>query len=144
MNTVIELPRRSLPTALALGAAVGVVFLGVGGRVAMRIFALLVDRAPAWTIEGSITVAIFGAIFGMIGGLLLWLGRRFFRTSPLARGALFWIPMSLLYLRVLSPLNSDSLIAFTPFVVLYGVVLYTIWCRRFVAGWRVPSIMATA
>ena len=143
MNTMIELPRRSLPTALALGAVVGAVFLGVGGRAAMRIFALLTDRAPAWTIEGSITVTIFGAIFGMIGGLLLWLGRRFFKTSPLARGALFWIPLTLLYLRVLSPLSGDSLIAFTPFVVAYGVVLYRIWCRRFVAGWIHP-IMATA
>ena len=144
MNTMIELPKRSLPTALLLGAAVGSVFLGVGGRVAMRIFALLTDRAPGWSFEGSLTVVFMGAVFGIIGGGLLWLGRRFFRTSPLARGALFWIPLSLLYLRVLSPLSTDSLIAFTPFVVLYGVVLYRIWCRRVVASWRVHQIMATA
>jgi len=144
MNTMIELPKRSLPTALLLGAAVGSVFLGVGGRVAMRIFALLTDRAPGWSFEGSLTVVFVGAVFGMIGGVLLWLGRRFFRTSPMARGALFWIPLSLLYLRVLSPLSTDSLIAFTPFVVLYGVVLYRIWCRRVVASWRVHQIMATA
>jgi len=144
MNTMIELPKRSLPTALLLGAAVGSVFLGVGGRVAMRIFALLTDRAPGWSFEGSLTVVFMGAVFGMIGGVLLWLGRRFFRTSPLARGALFWIPLSLLYLRVLSPLSTDSLIAFTPFVVLYGVVLYRTWCRRVVASWRVHQIMATA
>ena len=144
MKTLIELPRRSLPTALGLGAAVGAVFLGVGGRAAMRIFALLTERAPSWSFGGTLTVVFFGSVFGTIGGLLLWLGRRFFRTSPLARGALFWIPLTLLYLRVLSPLNNDSLIAFTPFVLLYGVVLYRIWCRRFVAGWRVHSIMATA
>lgn len=144
MNTQIELPRRSLPIALVLGAATGAVFLGVGGRVAMRVFALLTDRAPGWSFGGTMTVVFMGAVFGMIGGLLLWLGRRFFRTSPLARGALFWIPLTFLYLRVLSPLNSDSLIAFTPFVVLYGIVLYRIWCRRFVAGWRVHPIMATA
>jgi hypothetical protein len=144
MNTVIELPKRSLPTALALGAAVGAVFLGVGGRAAMRIFALLTDRAPGWSFGGTMTVVFFGAVFGTIGGLLLWLGRRFFKTTPLARGALFWIPLTLLYLWILSPLNGDSLIAFTPFVVLYGVVLYRIWCRRFVAGWRVHPMMATA
>ena len=144
MNTQIELPRRSLPAALALGAGVGAVLLGVGGRAAMRIFALLTERPPAWSFGGTLTIVFFGAVFGMIGGFLLWLGRRFFRTSPLARGALFWIPLSLLYLRVLSPLNSDSLIAFTPFVLLYGIVLYRIWCRRLVAGWRVHSIMATA
>lgn len=113
-------------------------------RAAMRIFALFTERAPGWSFGGSMTVVFMGAVFGMIGGLLLWLGRRFFKTSPLAGGALFWIPLTLLYLRILSPLNSDSLIAFTPFVVLYGVVLYRIWCRRFVAGWRVHPIMATA
>lgn len=144
MNVSIQLPKRSLPTALALGAAVGAVFLGVGGRVAMRIFALMTERAPGWSFEGSLTVVFFGAVFGMIGGLLLWLGRRYFRSSPLARGALFWIPLTLLYLRVLSPLNNDSLVAFTPFVVAYGVVLYRVWCRRFVANWVTRPLMATA
>jgi len=144
MHFTIQLPKRSLPTALALGAAVGALFLGVGGRVAMRIFAVLTERAPGWTFEGSLTVVFMGAVFGMIGGLLLWVGRRFFRTSPLARGAVFWIPLTFLYLRVLSPLTTDSLIAFTPFVVAYGAVLYRIWCRRFVAGWVAPPMMATA
>jgi hypothetical protein len=90
------------------------------------------------------TVVFMGAAFGTIGGLLLWTGRRFFRTSPLARGALYWIPLTLLYLRVLSPLTTESLLAFTPFVVAYGVVLYSIWCRRFVAGWYRVSILAPA
>jgi hypothetical protein len=144
MRATIELPRRSLLTALALGAAVGAVFLGIGGRVAMRIFALLMDRPPGWSFGGSMTVVFMGAVFGTIGGVLLWTGRRFFRTSPIARGALFWVPLTFLYLRVLSPLTSESLIAFTPFVVSYGVVLYRIWCRRFVAGWQRIPTLATA
>ena len=144
MRVTIDLPRRSLPTALVLGAAVGAVFLGVGGRVAMRVFALMTERAPGWSFGGTVTVIFMGAVFGMIGGLLLWLGRRCFRTSPLARGALFWVPLTLLYLRVLSPLTNDSLIAFTPFVVAYGAVLYRIWCRRFVATWGTRPMMAAA
>jgi hypothetical protein len=116
---------------------IGTIFLGVGGRVAMRIFALLEGREPGWTLEGSLTVVFMGAVFGTLGGGLLWLGRRFLPRSPLGRGALFWIPMTFLYLRVLSPLNRDSLIAFTPFVLLYGLVLYRVWCRRFVVRWLV-------
>lgn len=144
MRVTIDLPRRSLPTALVLGAAVGAVFLGVGGRVAMRIFALMTERTPGWSFGGTVTVVFMGAVFGMIGGALLWFGRTYFRTSPPARGALFWIPLTLLYLRVLSPLTNDSLIAFTPFVVAYGAVLYRIWCRRFVATWSTRSMMAAA
>jgi hypothetical protein len=140
MHSHAILPRHSFRMAIALGALVGGVFLGVGGRIAMRIFAMLVGRDPAWSFEGTLTVVFFGAVFGTIGGALLWLGRRVLPRSPLARGALFWIPMTLLYLRVLSPLNRESLIAFTPFVVLYGLVLYRIWCRRYVVRWlRTPA-----
>ena len=137
MRYEIQLPRRSLPTALALGAVVGTIFLGIGGRIAMRIFAIFEGRAPGWSFEGTMTVVFMGAVFGTTGGLLLWLGRRYFKRSPVARGALFWIPLTLLYLRVLSPLTTNSLIAFTPFVVAYGAVLYRVFCHRFVARWAV-------
>jgi hypothetical protein len=139
MNRSIILPRRSLPTALVLGALVGAVFLGVGGRIAMRIFAVLQGREPGWTLGGSLTVVFMGAVAGTLGGALLWLGRRYFRTSPVARGVLFWIPLTLLFLRGLSPLNTDSLVAFMPFFFLYGATLYRLWCHRFVMRWAVPA-----
>lgn len=135
MRYEVDLPRRSLPASLALGAAVGAVFLGVGGRVAMRIFALMEGREPGFSIGGTLPVIFMGAVWGVLGGLMLWLGRRFFPRSPLARGALFWIPLSLLFLRGLSPLNQNSLIAFTPFYLAWGLVLYRIYCHRFVARW---------
>ena len=135
-----QLPRRALPTALTLGAAVGAIFLGIGGRIAMRIFALMQGREPGWTFEGSLTVVFMGAVFGTIGGFLLWLGRRWFRRSPVARGAIFWIPLTALFLRGLSPLTQDSLTAFLPFYVAYSIVVYRIFCHRFVARWATMSI----
>ena len=59
---------------------------------------------------------------------------------PLARGALFWIPLTLLFLRGLSPLNTNSLVAFMPFFVAYGAVLYRVFCHRYVARWAVPAV----
>ena len=143
MRHEIELPRRSLQTALTLGAVVGAIFLGAGGRIAMRIFALMEGREPAWTLEGSLAVVFMGAVFGTIGGSLLWLGRRVFRRSPIARGALFWIPLTALFLRGLSPLTSNSLTAFLPFYAAYGVVVYRLFCHRYVARWAAASV-ATA
>jgi hypothetical protein len=122
---------------------VGAVFLGVGGRVAMRIFALLEGREPGWSFGGSLTVVFMGAVWGMLGGVMLWLGRRCFKRSPVARGALFWIPLTLLFLRGLSPLNANSLVAFMPFFVAYGAVLYRVFCRRYVARWA-AAVPATA
>ena len=140
MRHEIELPRRSLPASLALGAAVGAIFLGVGGRVAMRIFALMEGREPGWTFEGSLTVVFMGAVYGTIGGFLLWLGRRWFKRSPIARGALFWIPLTALFLRGLSPLTENSLMAFLPFYFAYGLVVYRVFCHRFVARWATASV----
>jgi len=139
MRYEIELPRRSLPTAITLGAIVGAIFLGVGTRIAMRLFALLEGREPGWSFGGSLTVVFMGAVFGTFGGVLLWLGRRYFKRSPLARGALFWIPLTLLFLRGLSPLNSNSVVTFIPFFIGYGAVLYRTFCHRFVARWAVPA-----
>lgn len=135
MRYVIDLPRRSLPMALALGAVVGAIFLGVGGRIAMRIFAVMDGRDPGFTIGGTLPVILMGAIWGTLGGFLLWLGRRLFKRSPVARGALFWVPLTVLFVRGLSPLTQDSLIAFTPIVLAYGLVLYRVFCHRFVARW---------
>ena len=144
MRYEIELPRRSLPTAIGLGALVGAVFLGVGGRMAMRLFALLEGREPGWSFEGSLTVVLMGAIWGTLGGALLWAGRRWFKKLPLARAALFWIPLTLLFLRGLSPLNTNSLVTFTPFFIMYGAALYRLWCHRFVARWALPVSASTA
>jgi hypothetical protein len=139
MRYAIDLPKRSLLTALTLGAATGAMFLGVGGRVAMRLFAMLEGREPGWSFGGSLTVVFMGAVWGTLGGALLWAGRRWFRHYPLARGALFWIPLTLLFLRGLSPLNANSLVTFMPFFFMYGAVLYRLWCHRFVARWAVPA-----
>lgn len=142
MRHEIQLPRRSLRTSLALGSVVGAVFLGIGGRIAMRIFALMEGRDPGWTFEGSLTVVFMGAVFGTIGGFLLWLGRRLFTRSPVARGALFWIPLTALFLRGLSPLTQNSLMAFLPFYVAYGLVVYRVFCHRYVARWATAPIVA--
>ena len=140
MRDEIQLPHRSLRTSLTLGAVVGAIFLGIGGRIAMRIFALMQGREPAWTLEGSLTVIFMGAVFGAIGGFLLWSGRRWFRRSPIARGAVFWIPLTALFLDGLSPLNRNSLIAFLPFYLAYGLVVYRIFCHRFVARWAAATV----
>lgn len=144
MNSTVQLPKRSLVTALALGAVVGTIFLGIGGRVAMRIFALLDGTEPGFSLGGSMSVVIMGAVWGMVGGGLLWLGRRTFKTSPVARAAVFWIPLTLLYLRGLTPLSADRLMAFTPFYLMYGAALYRVWCHRFVARWAAAPQTADA
>jgi uncharacterized membrane protein YeiH len=61
-------------SALA-GAAIGLVVLGGGGRVIMRVIAHWEGRVPAFTPSGTFTVVMMGALAGLAGGVvhgLLW------------------------------------------------------------------------
>ena len=63
---------RRVATALLLGAASGAVFLGAGGRLAMRVFAVATARVPTFSVRGSLTVVLYGALVGAIGGALYY------------------------------------------------------------------------
>ncbi|HSA57484.1 MAG TPA: hypothetical protein VLE53_17360 [Gemmatimonadaceae bacterium] len=128
--------RHTLRFALLLGAAVGLIILGIGGRIAMRVFALVEGLPPGLSLGGSMTVIFLGAAWGLVGGGLLWLGRRLFHRSPLARGTLFWVVVALLGLRGLNPVSGERLLVFAPLILLYGATLYRVWCHGLPAARR--------
>ena len=66
MRVVSALPHRSFLVALVLGGAVGLLTLGIGGRLSMRSIALLQGQAPGFSIGGSMTVVGLGAVTGAI------------------------------------------------------------------------------
>ncbi|MGH7467841.1 MAG: hypothetical protein ACRENP_07605 [Longimicrobiales bacterium] len=140
----VTLPRRSLPVALCMGALVGALVLGMGGRVAMRVFALLDGLNPGLSLGGTVTVVFLGACAGAFGGGLLWLGRRAFPGSAVLRGLLFWGAMLLLTARVLNPLSVQRVILFAPLTLLYGGLIYRLWCQRFIARWRLSPAQSLA
>jgi hypothetical protein len=72
-----------------LGAGAGALFLGVGGRLAMHAFALATVRSASFTLGGSLSVVMAGAIAGVIGGLLLVVIERFMPQRLWLRGVLF-------------------------------------------------------
>ena len=133
------MPKRSFLTALLLGMLIGAVVLGLGGRVNMRIFAILQEQNPGFSLGGSVTIIFLGAVAGMSGGVALWLGRRLFPKAPLARGLLFWGVLLFLTARVLRPIDSQRLLVFGPLALIYGVVLYRLWCRRYVKRWQIAQ-----
>ena len=117
--------------ALLAGAATGFVFLGVGGRIAMRLFALHNGQAPGWSIGGSVTVVFMGVLSG-IGGAAIraaaatWLPRR---IPPVAGTMIFAVGCLLLTLRGLNPVDATRLAYFLPLTVAY-MVAFEIWWRR--------------
>jgi hypothetical protein len=70
------------------GTLLGLVILGIGGRLLMRVIAHMEGRVPAFTLGGSITVVFAGTVAGALAGLIYHLLRRFVH-KPWIRTAAF-------------------------------------------------------
>ena len=111
---------RTLPLALALGTASGALLLGLGGRLAMRLFAVATGRPGAFSLRGTLTVVFAGAVAGLIGGVLFWAVERWLPRHTLLRGLVF----GLLCFAIASPgIRPPQLLTFglfSPFFLGYG------------------------
>jgi hypothetical protein len=142
-------PRLRLPAvdinrlgaALATGAVLGATVGGIGARIAMRVVALLGDGQPSFTVGGTLSIVVMGAILGAAGGLGFALVQRLARIdrgevpSPLrnmAVGAAYGgmlavlaaLPFFLIRegeLALASPLVGAALFAWIPLA--YGLAL---------------------
>ena len=86
--TLRRTPHAALPTwlaALLVGAAIGALVLGVGGRLAMRAVSLWEGRPRLFSLGGSLTVVAWGAGLGAAAGLL---------RAALEAGVARWTPAS--------------------------------------------------
>jgi hypothetical protein len=119
--------------ALLLGAAVGFVVLGIGGRVAMRGIAIA-NGAPAdFTLDGTATVVVLGLASGIGGGLLYAVLHHYVPRPRLLRTGLFTLALILLTLRGLRPIQPRALEWFMPLALAYGAIvdiIYTRWAIR--------------
>jgi hypothetical protein len=136
MHTTHRPSRRDWITAVAAGAALGFVFLGVAARAGMRLIALDIGQAPTFTVEGSIAVSLLGALTGALVGVIFMLVRTALPTRRWLRAAIFWTVCLALALRGLRPLSVLNASIFVPLFVLHGALLHTYWCRIHLARGR--------
>lgn len=114
---------------LAVGAAMGALILGVGGRMGMRVIAIAQHQPPAFSIEGSLAITMLGAVAGAAVAAVFLLSRTLFPTRRLWRVTLFWTIVALVVWRGLNPISWLSLSVFAPLFVIHGALLTTYWCR---------------
>ena len=134
-NVAIELRNETF-----LGAWLGLLVLGVGGRAVMRGIALATDAPSAVSVGGTVTVVALGAAAGIGGALLHALSRgiasRFAHGHAAVRVVLFGALLALVTARGLHGSPSGPATAFWPLVVVYGAVLEWLVARRVNAGVR--------
>jgi hypothetical protein len=113
----------SLRTVL-IGAAVGFLTLGLGGRVAMWAFAEFTDRPNLVTPRGTLMVGFAGAIAGSIAAMLYLLVGRWLvpRASTFLRGLAFGALTLIVASPGIRPPWPLTFALFTPAFLLYGVL----------------------
>lgn len=127
-------PRDWLTCSL-IGTGLGAVVLGVGGRVSMRGTAVLSGAPPGFSVSGSLTVVLMGAVAGLAGAVILMVIRFFLPGRWLIQTLSFYGALVLIMLRGIRPLDSQRLFLFLPLVLIYGFLLRVLSRRR----WTVPQ-----
>lgn len=120
---------RDWVAGVVAGAMLGAIFLGVGGRAAMRLVAVAQGAAGSFTIGGSMTVVALGALSGAIVALIFLVARILFPSRRAPRVIFFWTVTLGIVLRGLSPLTPLTLAIFVPLFLAHGSLLNLYWCR---------------
>lgn len=87
---------------LITGVIAGALFLGIGGRLAMRVVAIQEGRIPTWTPKGVVAVTLYGTAFGLLGSVIHLVLRKFIPARRVLREGIFLVLLVLLTLRGLS------------------------------------------
>jgi hypothetical protein len=80
--------RQIISIGLRAGAAAGVV-LGLGARLAMRVVAVISNRAPEISVEGTLGILMIGILIGLVSGLIFMALRRYIPGRGLVKGLVF-------------------------------------------------------
>jgi hypothetical protein len=117
---------QSWGRAILTGAIIGLPVLGGGGRLAMRLIAMLTGVPSAFSFEGTLTVLLAGAGSGAAAGAIHeGLGVVLYER-PRLRDLAFLLILAALTLRGLNPVRPVPLLAFAPVMALFaGIFLLT-------------------
>ena len=122
-----------LRTWLIRGALVGLVVLGIGGRLLMRVVAHMEHRTQfLFTVEGTLTVVFAGTVSGLFAGLIYYLARRFLR-QPWVRTVVFVVICELVTWRGVHGLLPVPQLMFMALSLVYLAIIDTMGRRRPIA-----------
>lgn len=106
-----EARRERVLRAMAVAGIAGVLggaVLGAGSRVVMRVFAILVGQPTEFTVGGSLGLVVFGAIFGLAGGLAYIVVRRIIPGPWIVPGLAFGLALVGLVLATMGGAGSEG------------------------------------
>lgn len=111
-----------LRSNLIRATLLGLVILGIGGRVLMRVVAEIQGQPPILTLGGTLTVVFYGAVSGAFTGLVYYLLGRFVEKSWL-RTTAFIVICGLVAWRGVNGLVPLSQALFMALALVYLVIV---------------------
>jgi hypothetical protein len=132
---------RRTSRLLLVAVSSGLLFLGIGGRIAMRGLALAIGRPTNFGLGATAGIVLIGSVLGLVGGVLFMLIGRQLPSSGAIKGVLF----GTLFFALLIPLQpaavQEEIAAFRGHLLLaticfwvlfagYGIMLSEIVARR--------------
>src|SRR5919197_105095 len=108
---------RDWLAGLAAGAVLGLVLLGIGGRIGMRLVAMHGGQPGIFTIDGSVVVSLLGAVAGAVVAVIFLLARAVSPRHSWLRGVAFWTICLAIVLRGIRPLSVFNVVIFLPLFV---------------------------
>ena len=127
-----------LRTWLIRGSLLGLVVLGIGGRLLMRVIAHMEGRTPVFTPEGTITVMFAGTVAGAGSGLIYYLLRRFVRP-PWMRTVSFIVICELITWRGVHGLLPVPQLMFMALSLVFLVMIDAMGRRRSIVQQESPA-----
>jgi len=112
----------ALKSDLTRGTLLGLIILGIGGRLLMRVIAHMEGRTPVFTAPGSVTVVFAGTVAGAFAGFIYYLLRRFV-ADPWIRTAAFIVICELISWRGVSGLLPLPQAMFMSLALVYLVIV---------------------
>ena len=115
-------PVKIAITVILTGLILGVIFLGVGGRFAMRIIAISTERTPTISFGGTITVLLAGGIAGGIISFISVVIKTFVNDIRIWRGLLYSLLIT--FSLILSIPDRSFLVSslFGFLFIIYGII----------------------
>jgi hypothetical protein len=115
--------RRQFFRTILTGTGLGLIILGLGGRLAMYAIAVMTIGRGSFTLGGTLTVVFLGGVSGAAAGLILATARALLHRWFLATTVTYWLLLVALVLRGLRPLDELRLLWFAPLAVVFGILL---------------------
>ena len=120
------------------GAVVGLLVLGIGGRLLMRVIAHREQRpVMVFTVPGTLAVVFAGTVAGLGAGLIYYLLRRFVRESWV-RTAVFMIICGLIAWRGVHGLLFVPQLMFMALALVFLIIMDVMGRRTPVISTRSP------